>query len=438
MATQRQIEANQKTPSGVPGHRRLGVCGAVKTPSSTAWPPNLPARGRLARVPRTPRQMGRQLPARRRGRRLGAGPRRRRLAPDRELRAGLRRGRRGLSQRARLAWDQDRAVEAAAIAARLSIDPVLASRQLETYPRRRRAPARLLERPRRGPPVSGGVVGIPCLTCPRPAGGPPRTAVGPDPDRRPRGVGPPGLPRGPGPRRGRPAGGDPRRGHGRTRRDRAEAGDDRRLGPALEARAIDPPLRARRLAALPRVDQGGPGPRRSRSPRLPPKCLPRPPRCLRSPAQPAPPPEPEPEPVSEGRTIGRMMAEAKAYLASIGHPLATSDLPDEVWIEELERHCDTWARNWPPRPERTQFSGSTPNRAQTVATERTRFVGSARGPPSRSSRPPKRRRPRASRGVRPSQHPLGFVLGKESPTPGDSSPAFEEASEARRRGVGTL
>ncbi len=34
--------------------------------------------------------------------------------------------------RARLAWDQDRAVEAATIAARLARDPVLASRQLET------------------------------------------------------------------------------------------------------------------------------------------------------------------------------------------------------------------------------------------------------------------------------------------------------------------
>ena len=35
-------------------------------------------------------------------------------------------------ERARLAWDQDRAVEAATIAARLARDPVLASRQLET------------------------------------------------------------------------------------------------------------------------------------------------------------------------------------------------------------------------------------------------------------------------------------------------------------------
>jgi hypothetical protein len=37
-----------------------------------------------------------------------------------------------VQERARLAWDQDRAVEAATIAARLSKDPVLASRQLRT------------------------------------------------------------------------------------------------------------------------------------------------------------------------------------------------------------------------------------------------------------------------------------------------------------------
>jgi hypothetical protein len=288
-------------------------------------------------------------------------------------------------ERARLAWDQDRAVEAAAVAARLSTDPVLASRQLETS----RAGVVLLlgfwdglveaARSPEGWSESHASQALDLLGVHREL------------------------------RSGRTPIDDPEGSDHRAYREALALDEIDRLAairdevmneldeldqiramtgdPALLSKPAQLILRYERDAwkryreSIKEVrDRAAAKPEAPASPVLP--SSPLPPRPVPAPSVLSPEPEPEPELDSE-EDHRPLMAEAKAYLASIGHPLATSDLADEAWIEEFERHCLAMGGAPFPVTERTQFSGPSPNRAQTVAPERTRSVGSAREPAGR-------------------------------------------------------
>ena len=86
---------------------------------------------------------------------------------------------------------------------------------------------------RRGPRAPRGMVGVGGVEGARPARRPGRPPLGPDADRRPRGVRPRRLPDGAGPRGDRPARRAPRRGDGRARRDRTASGRWRATTPCF-------------------------------------------------------------------------------------------------------------------------------------------------------------------------------------------------------------
>jgi hypothetical protein len=73
--------------------------------------------------------------------------------------------------------------------------------------------------------------------------------------------------------------------------------------------------------------------------------------------RPAPPPDPEP-PMPTDQERHDLLAEAKAYLASIGHPTSSMS-PDEqdAWLDELESRYDLDRAGETFVTERTQFAG---------------------------------------------------------------------------------
>ncbi len=260
--------------------------------------------------------------------------------------------------RARLAWDQDQAVEAAAIAARLARDPVLASRQLETTGA---GVALLLEFwPRLVEALRGGgwsdtdaskaldLLGVHAdlrsgrTPIDAPDGSDPlafREALALDEIDRLKSLCDGVMDK-----------------LDEIERDRAMMGDA-----ALFSKPAKLVLRYEREAwrryreSIKEVQNQAAAP--AEAPPVPLESAIRPEPAKPPERRPTPPPDPEP-PMPREEENQDLLAEAKAFLASIGHPTASMDSDQQAaWVEEIEsRYRDLDRAHGSFVTERTRFA----------------------------------------------------------------------------------
>jgi hypothetical protein len=271
--------------------------------------------------------------------------------------------------RARLAWDQDQAAEAATIAGRLARDPVLASRQLETtgagvalllefWPR-------LLEANRAGgwsesdESKALDLLGVPAdlrsgrTPIDAPDGSDPlafREALALDEIDRLKSLRDEVMDQ-----------------LDEIERRRAMMGDA-----ALFSKPARLVLRYEREAwrryreSIKEVQNQAAAPLEAPPIPLESAIKPEPAKPLEK--RPTPPPDPEP-PMPREEENQDVLAEAKAFLASIGHPTASMDSDQQdAWLEELEsRYRDLDRAHGPVATERTRFAGVALNPAEAGA-----------------------------------------------------------------------
>jgi hypothetical protein len=376
MATERQIEANKRNstrstgPTSAPGKARSRM-NATKHGMATELP-ELEAGHSPEFVDRRARWSAEFQPVDEASQ----------WALDRAVAASLRierceRELDGLADaardRARLAWDQERAVEAASIAGRLARDPVLASRQLETT----RAGVslllelwhRLLEAVRSGAGWSESdaskaldLLGVPADL---------RSGRTPIDD---------------------PDGSDPaafREALALDEIDRLKSLRDEVMDELDEierrrAMVDDGALFSKPAKLVLRYERDAwhryresirevrdQAPTTVEAPPAPIEAIVRPANAKPIEIRQAPAPDPEP-PMPTDKERHDLLAEAKAFLASVGRPIGTIDLGEEdKWLDELESRYKDLDRD--------------PTSARALVTERTRFAGIVLDPANRGA-----------------------------------------------------
>jgi hypothetical protein len=360
MATQRQIEANRRN-----AMRSKGPSESGKSRSRL----NAVKHGMAARLPdveigHSPEFLDRRA---RWGDEFQPASESAQWALDRAVAASLRIERcertfdgivEAARDRARLSWDEDQAVKAAAIAARLAKDPVLASRELETTCAGVTQLLELWQRLVEAIRSEGGwsdsdqskaldLLGVPADL----RSG--RTPIDPDDGSDPLAF------------REALALDEIERLKSlrdevldeldELERNRAMAGGDALFSkPArLVLRYERDPWRRYRESIQEVRDQAS---EKAEAPPIPIKSTPK----LAPEKRPAPPPYPElPMPTEQERQ--ELLAEAKAFLASIGHPLASGDFGgDDAWLDEFEGLVNELDRvHGSPATERTQIVART-------------------------------------------------------------------------------